>query len=64
MLHSQENNIEAYGKAALPRGLLDGCHCFYRMVANRPLQKAAGELDKISPLLILSLMDFVSCLPE
>lgn len=46
------------------RGLLDGFHSFYRMLANRPLQKAVSEFDKISPLLILSLMDFVSCLPE
>lgn len=56
------------------RGLWKGCiipgafrmvfHGFYRMLAHRPLQKAVSEFDKISPLLILSLMDFVSCLPE
>lgn len=61
---SQENNIEGYGKAALSRGLLGGCHPFYRMLANRPLQKAASEFHKVSPLLSLCLMDFVSCLPE
>lgn len=46
------------------RALLDGLRGFYRMLANRPLQKAASEFGEISPLLILCLMDFVSCLPE